>query len=340
MTSTSRNRVLVIVPKFDQYGRDMYESSKHMIDVIEYDEYVLIKRKPLIRVIYAILSITIHTVKYSAAVSNLKFKSKDFSLLNIYIQEELLKKQNEKYNNIIWIKCDGIEPKVIDTAVTMFSGRHILYLYDPISRYPAIVRNFSKFESIYSFDSKDSREYEIKYLPLFGHVRSDGFKSKLRPVKFCVSFIGEFSWCRLITLIKCAIKLNLPYKFVLVSSWLPNINFMGVTLMSKRMDKNNIYEIYEQSACLLEVINHMQTGKTQRFYDAKDFKLCLVSSERVLKHNRNNYVDISLLDYFQILNKSDQKLEKLRKSLSMYKTQNDSKNNISVNSFFDTILNA
>ena len=50
-------KILVIMPKFDQYGYEIKKYSSRSVDVIEYDEYSLINRRTSIRLLYIFLSL-------------------------------------------------------------------------------------------------------------------------------------------------------------------------------------------------------------------------------------------------------------------------------------------
>ena len=331
-------KILVIMPKFDQYGYEIKKYSSRSVDVIEYDEYSLINRRTSIRLLYIFLSLFNKVRSLNKVTSKINFRSKNFNNLNQYVKKEVGTLYANTYSTIIWIKCDGLSDDVYDYAMSAFPGRHVLYLYDPIIRYPDIVRNFKRFESIFTFDSDDAKKYHIKHLPMFRHVNPIDVRLD-ETVLYSASFIGDFSWYRLFMLLKSVKKLSLPYRFILVSRWVPNTKFMGIELISSRIKSGDIYEIYKKSACMLEILNPGQSGATQRFHDANTFGLCLVSVKNKINTCDYGHADIMFKDFISKINNNNQDLRSIRELLAKLKAFPKNDRLINIDDFIEELVN-
>ena len=331
-------KILVIMPKFDQYGHEIKKYSRHSADLIEYDEYSLIKRNALIRLLYIFLSLFNKVRSLNKITSKINFRSKNFNNVNHYVKKEIDALCTNIYSTIIWIKCDGISDNVFDYAMSIFPGRHVLYLYDPIIRYPDIVRNFKRFKSIFTFDLGDAKKYHIKHLPMFRHINLIDVKID-KTVLYSTAFIGEFSWYRFFMLLKSVKKISLPYRFILVSRWMPNTKFMGIELISSRLKSSDIYEIYKKSACMLEILNPGQSGITQRFHDANTFDLCLVSVKNKINIYEDGQVDITFKIFISKINNNNQDLKLIQKSLTKLKAFPKNDLIINIDDFIRELVN-
>lgn len=328
-------KILVIMPKFDRYGDEIREQSRYSVDVLEYDEYNLISRILLARLLYAFLSLFNAVRVINRASYRVNFASKNFRNLNQYIKKEVEKLSINKYSEVIWVKCDGISDDTYDYVVNAIPGRHVLYLYDPIVRYPDILRNFKRFEAIFTFDPSDAKQYHIKHLPMFRHKVIANVQAGENTL-YCASFVGEFSWFRLFLLLKSSKRLALPCKFILVSKWLPNINLLGVGLTSQRIEFDDIQKIYRQSACMFEISNPGQGGITQRFHDAYNLNLCLVS----LGGSSSKYADITFQDLVSQTTCIDRNLKLLQESLARFKKTLNKGVVVDVNDFIEKLISS
>tara|TARA_A100001015_G_scaffold277154_1_gene336067 strand:- start:5295 stop:6350 length:1056 start_codon:yes stop_codon:yes gene_type:complete len=279
----SEQNILVVLPKFGDIGGMLQQNSAYCVDILEYDEYSLVKKNLICRAGYGLVSLLF--IFFSSNQSLLKligrinFASKKFDRVNEYLARELNKRHSIKYSSILWIKGDGISDQILNLAQELWGVPHILYLYDPLIRYPSILSKLEKFDYVYTFDPAESFEYDLHYLPLFKRSTNNITFEKKRKLEFCIAFVGEFSWHRAVRLCHFGRQLRHDFKFVLVSKWLPNFKFLGIEFRRDRLEPSDVTNIYLRSSCLLELSNPGQSGKTQRVDDARTFGIGLVFLE-------------------------------------------------------------
>ena len=338
----SDENILIVMPKFGGVGQDLLANTAYPVDILEYDEYKLVKKNVVLRVVYGLLSLVAlifsSNRRFLKLIGPLNFASKNFDLVNGYVGRELEKRCAKKYSSIIWIKCDGISDKVLNSAQVLWRVPHILYLYDPVIRYPSILTKFHKFDFIYTFDPQEAVDYDLRYLPLFKRPISNLERGNPTIIDFCISFVGEFSWHRFARLCHFGYYLKHDFKFVLVSKWLPSFRFMGVELCSKRLNMTDIHDIYRRSACLLELGHPGQSGRTQRVDDGQSHNLGLVFLEVNVADEHRNAPSITSIEFIQLLKIQGGNLEMVRSTVRNLQCVNGDDKSVSVESFLQMVM--
>ena len=73
----------------------------------------------------------------------------------------------------------------------MPNAKFIMYQWDSTLTHNSYLKIIDFFDTVFTFDMKDSNDYKLEYLPLFYSGHYENFKRKPDP-KFDLVFVGEF----------------------------------------------------------------------------------------------------------------------------------------------------
>lgn len=297
-------KILIVMPKFASHENDLSISNKFDVDLIAYDEKVLVKKRW-----YFILFLPFISVLSALGICNYYrccFYLRDYTKLNKFLTSQLKKLADTQYVKVLWIKAAGVGSDVIKLDGVGRNSRY-LYFYDPIQRYPDSTAKMGLFRRSFSFDPADCRAFNITYLPMVMGKGLDGIHSNdnspLGEQIYDLVYVGSFNFRRLISLIfmKYASKEFVSY-FALVNKNLPNIRLCGLDFKNQGICRNKLFSLYQQSRVILELRDIDQAGFSQRkndskalnksFYSLPCFQLRVLSEYRCIGSNIKNILQV------------------------------------------------
>jgi hypothetical protein len=270
-------KILLIIPKYNNYGgeiKKIFQNQNVHVDVIEYDEYKLIKKSLFKIVTNKFLKVV---SSKSGAINTPIFLRYDYGILNTFIRDSIKLLHHQNYDATLSVKLNGIADDVI-TKIISHSKKNILYLYDPIDTYPDVVNIFKSFNYVASYSKLDSEKYNIIHIPLIPDF--SGLYTPNINIIYNSVFIGEFTFHRLIQLFKFPLGFLLSSKIIFISSPLGSfkINLGWLEFRGKRLSSAELGSYYSLCAAMLEIPNIHHTDNTPRQHDAKYMNKCLIAS--------------------------------------------------------------
>ena len=104
-----------------------------------------------------------------------------------------------KFDYVFVILGQTLTVKIIESLKTLHpESKFIYYLWDSIANFPQCLSISDVFDSVYTFDKRDSAKYDFKFLPLFYSYDFDGDKKKY---DYDLSYIGTIKKGKLRTYI-------------------------------------------------------------------------------------------------------------------------------------------
>lgn len=246
-----------------------------------------------------------------------KFLRYIFPSFSKKIESEYLKKKLQKLPNniedILILKGDKFEEEHIYILKSKFKKANIiLYLWDSLNRINNATLLLREFDNIFTFDRKDSIQYNIKFRPLF--YRETREKRDIYN-KYDISFIGwmHSDRYRILHILKKEFEeYGLKYKFILYSgkiSYLINRYIKkiiskedSIFFTFKPIPYNTYINISLNSKVILDLSHPLQSGLTMRTIEAIGLKKKIITTNADIKNyimlNNKNYQVITSPDYF------------------------------------------
>ncbi|SEW03159.1 CgeB family protein [Chitinophaga arvensicola] len=191
--------------------------------------------------------------------------------------------------------------------------RFIYYSYDSVANNTNAVSNLRYFDVSYSFDDHDTSFIEgLKFRPLF--YLDEYAKESKSDAKFDVSFIGTVHSDRYHTVNNLVEeierKLQKPlrkYLFFYCQSILyfyfrrlTDKNFKGVKksdISFAPMPKKDIFKVFDESKCVIDIHHPNQTGLTMRTIEAIGAKKKIITTnERIREYDFFSPANIMIID--------------------------------------------
>jgi len=197
--------------------------------------------------------------------------------------------KNEHYDYMFVIRGYKITGKFVEEVKALNPGiQTIMYQWDSEKNgnYKPIIRYFDFFRT---FDYEDSRELNLKYVPLF---HTDEF-SKLPdiPSVYQLFFYGNFTWDRYLSMLdlqKYANENGISLKTHLHISWkrflmqrLKGTPIDPKYINFKRMDKETYLILFNQAEVIVDITTNAQSGLAMRVIDT------LGSGKKLITNNKN-----------------------------------------------------
>lgn len=229
-----------------------------------------------------------------------------------YYKEIIKNKKDVKYDFILFIKGEVITLNSLkELKLSQSKAKFILYMWDSIVHNESIKELFPVFDSIYSFDPIDSKEYfNIKFRPLFyldsyAKIARINFK-----IKYNLIFIGSNHISKYPTLIKlrefCKTK-KIKYFFFIYLQDIKLFYLWKIIYKEFRIAKKSDFEFktisilesidyIKNSFCLLDIEKSNQNGLTMRTLEALGAKKKLITTNKNIAnydfYNKNNILII------------------------------------------------
>lgn len=243
---------------------------------------------------------------------------RDFYNLKIYkYYNEILKNiENNKYDYFFLIKGEVVPQYFID-KIKLFNPDIILlyYTFDSFENNPNGLNILKNFEKKYTFDSKDSESFNLKFRPLFFADDYYRLNNENQP-KFDLLFIGTAhsdryiisekvgKWCQEKKLKNFAFYYS-PSRIVflffkLFDSSFKKFNYNKIAFSS--LKHKEILDLYKESKVVLDINHPNQRGLTMRVFEALGSGKKLITTNLDIKrypfYNENNIYVIDRNDIY------------------------------------------
>lgn len=287
------------MPKFAGHEKDLKTAKAFNVDMIAYDEKKFVKFKwyfPLFLPIIIFLS-SIGILNFYRTM----YYFRNYTDLNRYIKNQLQNRMYQRYDKVLWIKAAGIDTNIIEADGMRKEDRY-LYLYDPVARYPRLIRSFIFFERVFTFDPSDSNVYEIEYAPMFTDMQCQTSKSSIFHPKIDLVYVGSFTLRRFIscTIMQMFSK-GQKYRLILVNGFLFDATIFGVEFRKINISRTELFDIYSDARLIFELRDLDQSGPSQRMNDSLNLGLPYLSIpcvnlKEIIKYYKLNLTVNALLN--------------------------------------------
>ncbi|MFK7781391.1 hypothetical protein [Psychroserpens sp.] len=199
-----------------------------------------------------------------------------------YIIEQL--KQFGKQDKIL-----VINPEVIDLKyhqqIKSFSNEYIAYLYDSVDRNPVQHLLDGIFDTIFSFDKTDIKAFNFKETSNYNYLDKEPIATN---TKYDAVYVGSFD-SRVPTLFSLieqlkSLKINMNCIIVGKNDSLEHLKSEHnevVNFTRKRLNQNELLDIYRDSKVIIDLIRPEQTGLSFRYFEA------LALQKKMITNNSN-----------------------------------------------------
>jgi len=218
------------------------------------------------------------------------------NLKNIYYGNEVvnkLKKINKKQDIILTIKGDFIDPKSI-LEFKKYTTKSIAFFNDSATRCPKIKRVLNCFDEVYSFEKKDCKSFNLKFISNWIYTSKTKEVDNYNFQVFNISSRDN----RIATLSKIAQELknkNVAYK-IIVYDKKNKIRDENLECISKPIPLSEVELHTNQSKVLLDINRNGQNGLSFRVFESIGLEKKLISTNEDLKnydfYNPNNILII------------------------------------------------
>jgi hypothetical protein len=207
-----------------------------------------------------------------------------------------------------------INPEVISLEyhqkIKKFTQKYIAYLYDSVERYPIEHLLNGLFDEIYSFDKDDVAKYGFKEITNYNYIEKQPITDTIL-LKNQVLYIASFdNRLEKVMLLKKALqKIKISFRFIIVGKKtilfkLKKIfskDILGLELRRKRINQNDLKQLYSETQVVLDVVRENQTGLSFRVFEAMAFQKKLITNNKNIVHynfyNSNNILVLENENY-------------------------------------------
>lgn len=337
----NRNRILLICPRFNGYHKQLklgIEKKGYMVDIISYNEeeiFCISKLKYsviiLLRCLFSLFFVDYKKSESYARIENYIYliNEKNF---NIYIESEIDKLiSGEKLSCAIVIKGFGLSTTLINKLNAISDNNTILYQWDPLLRYPSIIKTYDYYKKVITFQSTDVMKYPRSiFYPTF-YLKTQIPKKDDYEYDLC--FVGIFAFGRYLKLRKIKKKcnsLNLNARFKLFTrNRLVRIFVPGEFLIDEKLDAERLMEFYSKSRCIVDLCHAGQDGITQRVFQAISMSKFVYSDTPDIVNLKNIHpslepliFDFDTIDKFKASTRSGHSFSEAQESIERYELDN------------------
>lgn len=261
-------------------------------------------------------------------------------ILNNYYTNRLETLKHQDYDFILVIRGEYTPEETLKRLRSYYpNSKMILYMWDGLHKLntKGIEKKWKLYDRIYTFDRIDYEAHkdELSFLPLYyyeEYLPKDLDEINYKRLKYDLSFIGTghsdrirvvkdvISQCKEKEL-RCYAYFFIPHKLVYIYNKLLNRNFKNVHISEvsfTMMPFQDLYQIYGDSKCVMDIEDINQHGLTMRSIELLGLRRKLITTNKDIVHydfyNPNNIlvierenpkVDMSFFDKpYQILDES------------------------------------
>jgi hypothetical protein len=219
------------------------------------------------------------------------------NLKNIYYGNEIIKRLiniDEKQDIILTIKGDFIEPKKI-LEFKKFTDKSIAYFNDSSSRCPKIERVIPCFDEVYSFEKKDCKKYNLKFIPNWIYTKKNNNQKSFEYEVFNISSKDK----RFPTISKIASALKerkIKYKIIVLDKKNKNTN-PDIEYISKHLSLAEVENYTNNSKILLDIHRTGQEGLTFRVFESLGLQKKLITTNNdIVNYDFYDPINILIID--------------------------------------------
>ncbi|MES2826853.1 MAG: hypothetical protein V4687_01805 [Bacteroidota bacterium] len=212
---------------------------------------------------------------------------------------------NDHYDYLFVIRGYKMEGQFIEKVRFLNPGiKTIMYQWDSNKNgsYESLLKHF---DSVRTFDYKDSEDFHIKYIPTF-HTDEFNNLPEVSP-RYKLFFYGNFTLDRynqMLDLKKYADMHGITLKTHLHISWkryliqrLKGVNINSKYVTFQRMDKETYIKIFNQSEIIVDFTTDAQTGLAMRVVDVLGAgKKLITNNVHIVKEPTYNPEQILIVD--------------------------------------------
>ncbi|MFA6195049.1 MAG: hypothetical protein WC656_00225 [Sulfurimonas sp.] len=224
----------------------------------------------------------------------LNFKSLIQKKIDTYYESIYFYISDKKYDFIFVISPETLSYKELTKIKELqFNTEFILYMWDSFENKNSL-NTINLYDKVYSFDSRDTEKYSLKFLPLF-YCKDYKKSEQINNFDYDLSFIATAHSDRykIADKIKKIIYKNQFKEYYYF--YLPNIiiYFIRKIFISKylygklsefsfdSLTQSNIIEIFNNSKVILDINHPKQFGLTMRTFE------CLGAEKKIITTNQN-----------------------------------------------------
>lgn len=224
-----------------------------------------------------------------------------FPILNFFFKNIFINRVSGNYDYLFVINGEGLHKSVVSHIINNnINIKSVFYTWDSFSNKKNNINIYNLFDRKYSFDIKDSNEFNIIYKPLF-------YFNKIRKLqlKYDYAFIGTDHSSRLRDL-KNFYKNNPGKYFIHIYTQNKLIyffkkyilfrynNFLYKYISYNSINAYNIERIYGESMYVIDLNHNKQTGFTFRSIQCLVSNIKIITSNKyLLGFNNVNFIDES-----------------------------------------------
>ena len=231
--------------------------------------------------------------------------------VNKYHSQILNETKSKHYDFIFFIRCEAFSRKTISTFREQHpEAKMVVFFWDSFNNNKNSAYVYDLFDKAYCFDRYDSKQYGVRFKPLFyydlystippkkqykykslfiGTLHSDRYRL-VHEIESQLSNMGyeSFSWFYLPSRL-------LFYKMRLEDKTIKNVD--KDIIKYKTLSLEQMVGLYEQSEIIIDVQHPKQTGLTMRTFEALGAKRKLITTNRdIVNYDFYNPKNILVVD--------------------------------------------
>lgn len=181
--------------------------------------------------------------------------------------------------------------------IKSFSKNYIAYLYDSLDRYDnknLITSNI--FNKIFTFDKKDSQDYNLHFLSNYIHLKKSIKKTQPNYKILSISSVDE-RYTTIKTIVELLDKKQIKHQTIFFGKRKPKNFKTSAVFTTEKLSQNQIQEKTEDAEILLDVLRENQNGLSFRFFDALALdKKIITTNTSVTEYDFYNPNNILVVD--------------------------------------------
>lgn len=205
-----------------------------------------------------------------------------------------------------------VNPELIDepthTLIRTYTDRYIAYLYDSLARCPA-EHLLHFFDKIFSFDRNDSQKRGFQLITNYNYLYD--YSQNVKPV-YDLVYLASYDQ-RMLKAVdiakKCLLLGKKPHFYITgKKSWKKKLNNPDkafITFRRKRIEHDQIPELYSKSRVILDLVRENQDGLSFRVFEAMALRKKLITNNKTIAE-----YDFFVPENILIINDGQYNLEK------------------------------
>lgn len=195
-----------------------------------------------------------------------------------------------KFDQILIINPEQISLET-HQKIKNSTKRYITFLYDSLDRTSVLNNILDLFDTVFSFDDKDCKEFNFKFITNYIYQDIEEIKQTFDFKAFAIYSEDN----RLRTLYKLDDifkKFDTPSKFLIYTNKLKKVKNTTIHFTNQRISIDEVMKDLEKSEIFIDLIRDNQTGLSFRVFEALAMQRKLITTNKNIKHydfyNENN----------------------------------------------------